>query len=161
AYEKDTQFTYEPFLSYGFAEVVKDENDEYNLIGTSYYNFASPLIRYNTEDIVEEPVLEDEILRSFKILKGREGEFVTDKAGKKINLTGLIFGRHHDLFNHCDFIQVKQIEPGTIEVLFVSSKNISNPELLFDARNLDFDITFKQITEPVKTAAGKVNLLVK
>lgn len=161
AYEKNEHFTYEPFLSYGFAEVLPNSDNGLDLIATSYYNYASPLIRYNTEDTVESPVIDNGILESFKILKGREGEFIVDRTGKKINLTALIFGRHHQLFNHSDFIQVQQKESGIINVLFVSKNKLENPETLFDTNNLDFDIKFMQIEEPVKTISGKVNLLVK
>src|SRR5690606_8345135 len=100
AYEKNEKFKYEPFNTYGFAEAVEIDCDNYQLIGTSYYNFAPPLIRYNTNDIISDVAIEDGILKSFRITKGREGEFVIDRNNKKINLTGLIFGRHHEIFNH-------------------------------------------------------------
>jgi phenylacetate-CoA ligase len=76
AFEKNEQFTYEPFLSYGFSEALSLGENNYNLIATSYYNNASPLIRYNTEDIITDVVENGGILESFKITKGREGEFV-------------------------------------------------------------------------------------
>src|SRR5690606_5365982 len=40
AYEKSQKYTYEPFLSYGYTEVLKNANDEFELIGTGYYNQA-------------------------------------------------------------------------------------------------------------------------
>lgn len=161
AYERDKHFTYFPFLSYGFSEADKNSEGDYNLISTSYYNYASPLIRYNTEDVIENPKMEDGILDSFEILKGRSGEFVIDRDDKKVNLTGLIFGRHHELFNHSDFLQVRQISKGHIELLFVSKRKLENAEALFDTNNLNFAVTFKQIDEPVRTAAGKINLKVE
>jgi len=162
AFEKNEQFTYEPFLSYGFSEAFSLGENNYNLIATSYYNNASPLIRYNTEDIITDVVENGGILESFKITKGREGEFVTDRIGKKINITGLIFGRHHELFNYSKFIQVKQIKQGIIEVHFVSeSKNEVEAAELFDMQNLNFDIKFIKNKEPHRTQAGKINLLIK
>lgn len=162
AFEKEKKFEYQPFLSYGYTEIIENENKEFDLIGTSYYNNASPLIRYNTEDTIQNPVLEDSILKSFEILKGREGEFVIDKNNVKVNLTGLIFGRHHKLFNYSKFIQVKQIEIGVIEIYFVSD---SIEEVIakeyFDSKNLNFDISFHKISEPIRTLAGKINLLIK
>lgn len=161
AYERSEPFRYSPFLSYGFTEAIENAEGTFDLIGTSYYNFASPLIRYNTEDIVESPLTSNGILKSFQILKGREGEFVVDRAGKRINLTGLIFGRHHQLFNHSDFIQVRQVGEGNIEILFVSKAEIKFPEEYFDSENLNFNIRFVQLDEPIRTLSGKVNLLVK
>lgn len=161
AYEKDEKFKYVPFLTYGYAEALLNGDSQYELIGTSWYNEASPLIRYNTQDIVEEPMVKNNLLKSFKILKGREGEFVIDRRGKKINLTGLIFGRHHQIFNHSKFIQVKQIEKGKIEIFYVSELEINDAAKLFDTKNLDFDIQFVKINEPIRTISGKVSLLIK
>ena len=161
SYEKTDKFTYEPFGTYGFTEAIKFK-DEYQLVGTSYYNFATPLIRYNTNDIIADVKATDGILKSFKITKGREGEFVIDKNNKNINLTGLVFGRHHEIFNHSKFIQVKQVKAGEIEVHFVSD-SISEEEAikLFDQRNLELDVAFVKRSAPMRTTSGKVNLLIK
>lgn len=64
------------------------------------------------------------------------------------------------MFNHSDFIQVRQVSPGHIEILFVSRERIQDPEPIFDANNLNFDITFRQIEEPGRTESGKINLKV-
>lgn len=161
AYEKDKQFEYSPFLTYGFGEAIKNKDENFELISTSYYNFASPLIRYNTEDIIEEPIISNGILDCFKIIKGREGEFVVDKTGKKINLTGLIFGRHHEIFNYAKFIQVKQIREGIIEIHYVSEISVFDAKKYFDAENLNFDIKFVKKTEATKSISGKISLLIK
>lgn len=162
AYEKHDKFKYEPFQTYGFTEALKLDDGNHQLIGTSYYNFASPLIRYNTNDIISDIESDNGILRCFKITKGREGEFVIDRDGKKINLTGLIFGRHHDIFNHSKFIQVKQTDIGKIEVHFVSNDlKEHGAKDLFDSRNLNLDISFVKREEPFRTQSGKVNLLIK
>lgn len=161
AYEKSRQFEYESFLTYGFSEVVKNELNDFNLISTSYYNQASPLIRYNTEDIVQDPIYKGGLLKSFKILKGREGEFVIDKGGKKINLTGLIFGRHHEIFNYSKFIQVKQVEKGRIDIYYVSDISENEACNLFDANNLNFEINFVKVSAPIRSVSGKISLLIK
>ncbi|MFV0270977.1 MAG: hypothetical protein ACK5HZ_04750 [Macellibacteroides fermentans] len=163
AYEKKESFLYEPFQTYGYTEAISNvDKTEYNLVSTSYYNFASPLIRYNTEDTISDITVNDSILNSFKIKKGRAGEFIIDKNGKKINLTGLIFGRHHDLFNYSNFIQVKQIEKGKIEIHFVSDLlNQEKAMQLFDKQNLDLDISFIKNKEPFRSISGKVNLLIR
>jgi phenylacetate-CoA ligase len=106
-------------------------------------------------------VEENGILKSFKITKGRDGDFVYDKQGNKINLTALIFGRHHKLFNVAKFIQVKAIEHGRIEIHFVAdevSEKIA--EQLFDGSNVDLSITFIKRNSPVMTTSGKINLLI-
>ncbi len=163
AFEKEEKFVYEPFLSYGYAEAISTESEnDSQLISTSYYNYASPLIRYNTEDVISNLKYEDEILKKYKIENGRTGEFVIDKTGKKINLTGLIFGRHHELFNYAKFIQVRQIETGKIEIHFVSNDIlIENASKYFDKENLEMDIIFVKRDSPHRTQSGKINLIIK
>lgn len=161
AYEKNEKYVYEPFQTYGYAEVVNSDGKN-ELVATSYYNQASPLIRYNTNDEISETTSEGGILQSFQMKGGRSGEFVIDRDGKKINLTGLIFGRHHELFNEAKYIQVKQIEPGVIEIHYVANAlSADKAATLFDSNNVNMDISFVQRDEPARTVAGKVNLLIK
>lgn len=93
---------------------------------------------------------------------GRSGESVIDRDGKKINLTGLIFGRHHELFNEAKYIQVKQIAPGVIEIHYVSENlPAEKAASLFDSNNVNLDISFMPRREPVRTVSGKAGLLIK
>lgn len=163
AYEKNEKYVFEPFISYGFSEAIPSvEKSDHLLIATSYYNFASPLIRYNTEDLISNINEKNGILNSFTIKKGRSGEYIVDRTNKKINLTGLIFGRHHKLFNLSKFIQVKQITNGVIEIHFVSNTLSSDKAAeLFDQTNLNLDIKFIKRNSPHRTKAGKINLLIK
>ena len=161
AYEKNEKFVYEPFQTYGFTEVINN-NGVQELIGTSYYNHASPLIRYNTKDVISDPLIIDNILKSFKIKEGRSGEFVLDRDNKKINLTGLVFGRHHEIFNYAKFIQVKQISPCKIEIHYVAdSISVEKASELFDKKNINLDISFIRENEPIRTISGKIHLLIR
>ena len=87
ACEKKEKFRYYPFQTYGFAEMT----NEGHLIGSTYYNKAAPFIRYDTEDIISDAEIKNGFLISFGIKDGRNGEFIIDKNGKKISLTGLDF----------------------------------------------------------------------
>lgn len=159
AYEKEERFLYVPFHTYGFAEVT----DEGHLIGTSYYNRASPLIRYDTEDTTTDFWYEDGLLHSFKLDNGRSGQFVTDLDGNNISLTGLIFGRHHRLFNFCSHIQISQQVPGKATILYIPNKELPSdfdPASHFDTTNVRIDFSFEKYSEPIRTPAGKVNILV-
>lgn len=161
AYEKTQRGLYSPFPSYGFAEALQS-NEGYKLIATSFYNTASPLIRYDTGDFVN-PVFNDGILDSFSIAQGREGDFILDANNNKIFLTALVFGRHHALFQKSSNIQVAQDEAGSAVILVVPRTELSPEEaaFLFDSSNVAVDFKFKIITEPYRTVAGKVPLLVK
>lgn len=162
AYEKDEQYTYSPFVSYGFAEAIKNEQDDFSLVATTYHNYASPLIRYDTSDLIE-PNTQDGLLVDFKISSGRNGEYVLDRHLNKIYLTALIFGRHHSIFDYVQHVQVKQIEAGKVTFYITSSHNYSHEFLIdkMDLSNVDLEFSFEVIQSPIKTAAAKVPLLIK
>ncbi|MBT2152925.1 hypothetical protein KKI34_14365 [Pseudoalteromonas tetraodonis] len=160
AYESEEKQVYKPFPTYGYAEAV-DVEGEVKLVATSYYNYAHPLIRYNTEDGIE-PLNNHLILDSFTISKGRDGDFILDQGGNKIFLTGLIFGRHHKLFDYCTNLQVYQNEPGHALILYVPRVGFEGePEELFDVSSVALEFSFGEIAEPYKTKSGKTPLLVK
>ncbi|HLN22181.1 MAG TPA: hypothetical protein VK213_13895 [Bacteroidales bacterium] len=156
-YEKEI---YVPFLSYGYTEAVK-KDEFYHLVGTSLYNYAAPFLRYDTEDLIDPEFDRYGILQSFRITEGRLGEFVLDRNNNKISLTGLIFGRHHKLFDMANFIQIKQPRPGKIIVYYSSFVPLADPGKLFDATNLDMEVVYEQVKEPFKTPIGKIPLLVR
>lgn len=161
--ETDEPFHYRPFLSYGLAEAVPAGTGQHRLVGTSYFNTASPLIRYDTGDLIE-PILERNLLTGFRIAEGREGEFVRDRHGRDISLTALIFGRHHPAFDFIRFIQVQQVESGHV-TLHVTLTGEAKPSIIdwdaaFDLTNvaLTFDIEIRD--HPIRTGEGKLQLLV-
>jgi len=162
AYERYEQYIYHPFQTYGFAELVPINGQNHNLVCTSYYNFASPLIRYDTEDQTTAARLDDGVLVSFEIGHGRSGQFIVDLHGKNIPLTGMIFGRHHPLFDYCSHIQIYQPEPGKAIVLFVPINKdcCSEPNKHFDSNNVRIEFFFELLNEPIRSTSGKINLLV-
>ena len=159
AYEDSKKYyNYKAMQTYGFCEVIDD-----NLIGTSYNNFISPFIRYNTEDVVNDFKEKDGLISSFILNHGRSSDYVLDFNNKKIPLTGLIFGRHHPLFDYCNYIQIFQENRGYALILYVLKSSTTNfkPELHFDSSNIRMDFKFKEIKKPIKSKNGKILLLVK
>lgn len=150
---------YFPFKSYGFAEAVPD-GECYRLVVTSLFNNASPFIRYDTGDLIE-PKINNGLLESFKIKEGRNSDSVEDKNGRLISLTALIFGRHHEAFDYCDHIQVRQLELGVIEVLITSRETGRKWSELFDFSNCYFEVKYTQIEIPIRSRQGKVPLLLR
>ena len=163
AYEID-RYKYKPMYSYGYCEAIKTESNEFHLVGTSYYNTASPFIRYDTGDIII-PEYQNEILTSFLISSGRVGDFIVDKRGKNISLTALVFGRHHKVFEWARFVQVEQEKKGKaviwVTVSKSNSKKIEDLKRDFDVKDIAIDFDYKIINEPIKSARGKVQLLIK
>lgn len=162
AYEEGTPNKFTVLQTYGYAEAIERPDGHYDLIGTSYYNRATPLIRYKTNDIIDNPLKETGILKSFDIYEGRDGQFIFDKQGNKVSLTGLIMGRHHELFEYSNHIQVSQISCGKVAILYVPKNNSMQIDYksLFDSSNVDVDFVFYQINNPIRTVSGKINLLV-
>jgi phenylacetate-CoA ligase len=159
AYEKEPgSGNYYPFQSYGIAEAVP-EDAYYRLVVTSIYNYATPLIRYDTGDFIE-PIFKNGLMEYFRIKEGRNSEFVVDKNGRNISLTALIFGRHHKAFDFVEHIQVRQIMPGKIDIIICSQKSIIEWSKLFDFNHTYFDIHFQQVDKPFITPNGKVKLLI-
>lgn len=159
AYEAEKQFLYQPFQTYGYTESV-EIGGKHQLIGTSYYNFASPMIRYNTEDVIEPTSIEEEILKEFKVTEGRSGEYILDSNSVKIPLTGLIYGRHHKLFDYSTHIQIRQEYKGKATIFYTSSKEIKNAKGIFNSSGVDVEFRFEWIKTPIKTKSGKIKLLV-
>lgn len=154
AYDANKVNEYKPFFTYGYTEVVDSR-----LIGTSFHNYDMPLIRYDTGDIVEPTYQANGLIKHFKISQGRNGDFIIDRNNKKIPLTALIFGRHHEAFNFAQFIQVSQPFPGKV-IFYITTdetdiQKISNS---LNLNNLDIDFDIQKIDKPIKSNAGKVKL---
>ncbi len=154
AFDLHKDNSYQPLVTYGYAELVSDE-----LVATSYHNVDMPLIRYKTGDLIS-GVTDNGILSSFTIKEGRSGDFIEDKNGKNISLTSMIFGRHHKAFDVFDFVQVKQEIPGAA-IIFVTNKSNYKVEELhtyFNFDNINIEFSFIELKEPVLSKAGKFKL---
>jgi len=162
AWEKNEKFVYCPFQTYGFTEAIEDpETGKTKLAATSYYNTASPFIRYDTGDEITAMKSSAGILEEFRIETGREGDYILDRKERRIPLTGLVFGRHHKIFDKARFVQISQQEPGKAVFLITISKE-TLPETAyheyFDLSNIEMDFEFKQIDSPILTRSGKTIL---
>lgn len=163
AFEARKAFEYHPVQSYGFCEAVPRSEGGHRLVGTSYGNFDSPFIRYDTGDAVEPVTQRGGILGSFQISEGRTGEFIVDDRGQRVSLTALIFGRHHPAFGRARFIQVRQDAPGKATLLVTANEDALGPDPAegFDLTNVALKFDFEVRDAPVRTASGKVPLLVR
>lgn len=154
---------YRPYQSYGYCEAVPAEDGHYRLVGTSYANRVTPFIRYDTDDRIQ-TTGDDTVLSAFSISEGRVGDFVTRADGSRVSLTALVFGRHHDAFEMVEHVQIREDRPGSMTVLVVPRKAFSerHDEVLrgFNFDSAGLSVTYEFLDEPVRTARGKVPLLV-
>ncbi|MHA7865496.1 phenylacetate--CoA ligase family protein [Flagellimonas marinaquae] len=157
AYDQNKTNEYQPFHTYGYTEVVDSK-----LIGTSFHNYDMPLIRYDTGDIVEPTYQENGLIKHFKISQGRNGDYIIDKNHKQIPLTALIFGRHHEVFNFVQFIQISQDSPGVV-TFYITTKETDVEKIKngLNLKNVDIDFKICRINIPIKTKAGKTLLKIK
>lgn len=154
---------YSPLQTYGFAEAVSRDNGLQHLVGTSYWNRASPFIRYDTGDRILADMTET-ILSRFQITEGRVGDFVVRADGSQIGLTALIFGRHHPAFGLIKHVQVRQDLPGEITLVIVPRVGVrSDHEKIkagFILSDVGLRVRFEFVLKPVRTDRGKTPLLV-
>ncbi len=152
---------YHPFVSYGLAE----ETDGH-LIGTSYHNFAMPLIRYDTGDLVEATrKTADGLLQEFAVKEGRANDYIVDKNGKRVSLTALLYGRNHKIFEYATSVQIGQKKEGkaVVHVCLPDGEECDsqNIPLMFDFSGVDIDFEYVRDSQPTRTKAGKVRLKIE
>ena len=151
---------YEPFQSYGYCETTRDADGFESLVGTAYWNFASPLIRYRVDDGVKVVEKEDGILKSFEILQGRIGDFLVDKNGEKFSITHLNLSCRRETWELVRCVQVEQRLAGAA-IFWVTPRRETSPEELarvFDFQNLALDCEFRIVEKPFRTKIGKTPL---
>ncbi|MDO5309325.1 MAG: hypothetical protein Q4G03_07520 [Planctomycetia bacterium] len=159
--EKTERDGYKPLQSYGFCETSIDDG-LCSLVGTCYWNYASPLIRYRVDDDVTPQETRDGILRAFCIDRGRFGDYIVDKGGEKFSITHLNLSCRENTWALARTIQVEQSQPGKIIIWTTLRRPCSVEELTraFDFEYLNMDCEFRIISEPFRTPAGKVLLKV-
>ena len=153
---------YQSLPTYGFAEALASEEGSERLVCTSLHNFVHPFIRYDTGDLIQ-PVFKFGASLAFRIVEGRVGDFVTDRNGRRLSLTSIIFGRHHSGFDDLLHLQVRQDAPGRITLLIVPRSlpvDVEAARANFDFSGLDLDWRLELLAEPLRTSAGKIRLKV-
>ena len=163
AWEKSEPYLYEPMHSYGYCETTVAEDGLERLVGTAYWNYSSPFIRYQVDDIVQSVERYDGILCSFKITDGRAGDYIVDKNGQKLSITHLNLSCRESTWRIARCIQVEQTKPGKI-TLWITPRiptNIAEVETAFGFDSLNFDCNYKLIERPFLSSSGKVLLRIR
>ena len=71
---------------FALCEFIHHSENQYKIIGTNYHNFAFPLIRYDTNDLVTLNE-NDEIIE----INGRSDDYIVLPSGVKLGRLGFIF----------------------------------------------------------------------
>lgn len=143
---------------YGYSENIISQEGLPEIVGTSYWNYAMPFIRYNTHDIgrIENGVISN--------LEGRIEEFLITKHGDKIH--GINIAIDDYTWKFVDIVQIVQNEPGKIE-LHVKPKdsfNLDVKERILKSQRDEwgnlFDILVVIDHRISRTKSGKVRFII-
>lgn len=160
--ENDDRFHAYP--QYGITEVIDGE-----LVGTSFWNEATPFIRYKTMDFAESG--DDnckKCKRYYQLLNkidGRLQDYIVNNDQELVTLTALIFAQHFDCFSKIRQMQLFQDKIGIVIVKIIPTKDFNNKDekeiiekMLYASHN-KIVVTVEIVEIIVKTNAGKLRFL--
>ena len=163
---------YHVIPEYGLTELVPIENSvgNYKVIATGFWNYAMPLIRYDTGDIVTKSEDKCPCQRQFQVIKsidGRDGDVIATPSGKQLGVTLMI----QILYVICGsrYILESQIVQDRVDhviIKYVPHEKFAKKDIddfrctlsKYLPNDLKFDI--KQVNAVEKTISGKVRPLV-
>lgn len=138
SFSKDLS-SYKIDMRYGFFELIdRQENKIYDtnisgeIVGTSFDNWAMPLIRYKTKDYTRYINTEDNII---SMIEGRSKEYILGKDALKVYLTAL--NVHSDIFKNVMKFQYYQNKIAEVELRLIVNKQFSDTDKtnILDALN--------------------------
>ena len=148
---------------YGLLELINENNEQIEeiekngtLVGTSFDNYAMPLIRYATDDMT--CYLDDKQNTIQKITSLRTKIYLDAKNGQKISITSLSIS---SLTDHIHSFQFYQEKPGSLTLLIVPKKDFCDNEkykiyhAIYNKIGNIMDISILTITQPKRTVRGK------
>ena len=166
----DSLNLYQPDSRYGYCELVgakgnvlNSKSEKGELVGTSFDNWAMPLIRYRTNDFTSYDDAEKKI---FNKIEGRWlQEYLDGKNGEQITLTAL--NMHSDVLRNVSQYQFCQSKPGSVKMIVIAKSDYSDDDskAILEAMNskaghaIDFSI---ELAETMKLSArGKFRKIIK
>lgn len=151
---------YRAFPTYGHVEAVLD-NGGYRLVGTSLHNRVHPFIRYDTGDRID-PLVDRDGAPCFRVMDGRVTDFVLDRAGRRLSLTSIIFGRDHQALSMLRHVQVRDDGGGRITMVVTPNgsdvRDVGALREGFDFSDLEIEVTVEVVDRPIRTPTGKIQL---
>jgi len=161
------------YPQYGITEIIGKDDQEVGqsesgeIIGTSFWNYATPFIRYRTQDFARKgDSYCPECKKNYQLIDeilGREHEFIVDKNSKLIALTGvsIVCGTFPEI-NQFRFFQDTL---GTIVFRYIKKPGVEkvNTDLmkkgLIEKIGADFTVIFEEVAEIYRTSSGKMMYL--
>jgi len=154
---KNSDPLYKLVPEYGYSENLVNNHGQSEIVGTSYWLKAMPMIRYRTQDF---GTIKADIIEG---LEGRAQEFLVAKDGQRIPGTGVMIEKK--TWNHVDKMQVYQKKPGEVTFLLklrkgadtdIGKRIIANQELKWGHL---FKMNIEIVADIPKTSRGKTPLV--
>lgn len=158
---------------YGFTEVLRDDNsptpagEEGELVGTSFHNFTTPLIRYRTMDRATVGAATCAGCgRAFQLLDriaGRSHEVIVTGTGRYISMTAI--NMHDPIFDPVRQFQFLQEKPGHVIFRYVPKQPLSTAQMetirqgLMHKLGHDMELSLVSVDHIDRTRAGKFRFL--
>jgi phenylacetate-CoA ligase len=171
--EASEQYHIWPF--YGLTEIMDEKNKNVSvgeigeLIGTSFWNIATPFIRYRTDDLAKKGKSYcDKCQRQFDLIEhieGRKQDYIVTKNGAYVTLTALIFAQHFHAFSVVKNMQLYQEKVGIVIVKIVPAGNFSDQDRheikskMETAVDGKINVIIELVNEISKTKSGKYRFL--
>ena len=136
------------------------------MIGTSFWNYATPLIRYKTQDFaVVDSYKCNAYGKNRKLLKsidGRLQELVVSKTKKLISMTAI--NMHDEIFDDLTQFRFYQDTEGDLIFKYIAQKNVNVRESIIysglkNKLRDDFNLELKEVENIPKTESGKLRFL--
>lgn len=152
----DEDFSYVEFMRKG---------DKNLIIGTNFYNYVMPFVRYSTGDCAELDQKQDGGFRIISDIIGREGEFVTLKSGAHISAEALD-SRVFAYIPHLGGTQIIQNSLDKVIVNIIPLRGFSDTEMkslrnrLMEMLGTDMEIHISKVKSLEKSKNGKHKLVI-
>lgn len=170
---------YHDFMEYSYTEILDKDGEQVTkegevgeIVGTSFTNYAVPLIRYKTQDLVEytsEVCSCGRALPLVKRLEGRTQGLIVTKRGNLISLGPLLFGIHDSHWTRIKQLQFVQQKRGDLTLKVVKDMSFSEEDVrsyilhLLRQRKLDTicNLRIEFVEDIPLTSSGKHRFLIQ
>ena len=160
---------YECVPLYGYTEILDEqgqhvkEGETGEIVVTGFNQIGLPFIRYKTGDLATYKGCKNGIVY-IDAIQGRTVDYLVDREGKKVFLTGAIFGGHIKAFNHIAQWQLHQKERGKVAADIIKGagydKEIED-ELIQFFEKFNIEVALNYVSYIHKQANGKQKFLIQ
>lgn len=169
AYQHKDDSVYECLPLYGYTEVLDDkgrhvkEGETGEIVVTGFNQIGMPFIRYKTGDLATYKGTKNGVVY-IDAIQGRTVDYLFDRGGKKVFLTGAIFGGHIKAFNHIAQWQLVQKEKGIVDVAIIKGDGFDDSIVqevydFFEGFNITAKLNYVKYIEKQKN--GKQKFLIQ